>query len=126
MKHLIMTVGLPRSGKSTWARETGYPIVNPDSIRLALHGQSFIGNAEPMVWTIAKYMVKSLFIAGHDVVILDSCNQSEYRRNEWKSKEWKRLYKVFRTDIEECKKRALDNDQEYLITVIDRMNKDNP
>src|SRR5690554_6874569 len=34
-KHiLICTVGLPRSGKTTWARKQSYPIVNPDSIRL--------------------------------------------------------------------------------------------
>ena len=35
---LIVMVGLPRSGKTTWARKQGYPIVNPDSIRLAFHG----------------------------------------------------------------------------------------
>ena len=41
MKEIIVTVGLPRSGKTTWAREQGYPIVNPDSIRLSLHGKRF-------------------------------------------------------------------------------------
>jgi predicted kinase len=124
MKYLVMTLGLPRSGKSTWARQQGYPIVNPDSIRLALHGEAFIKNAEPMVWTVARYMVESLFLAGHDVVILDSCNQTERRRNDWRSKKWKRLFKVFDTDIEECKRRAVESNQEYLIPVIDRMKKD--
>ncbi len=33
MNRLILTVGLPRSGKTTWALEQGWPIVNPDSIR---------------------------------------------------------------------------------------------
>ncbi|GAF94425.1 unnamed protein product, partial [marine sediment metagenome] len=64
-KKLILTVGLPRSGKTTWARKQGIPMVNPDSIRLALHGKAFIEEAEPMIWTIAKYMVRALFIAGH-------------------------------------------------------------
>ncbi|KKK82651.1 hypothetical protein LCGC14_2801230, partial [marine sediment metagenome] len=49
MKKLILTVGLPRSGKSTWARKQGHPIVNPDSIRLALYGEPFIEEAEPMI-----------------------------------------------------------------------------
>ena len=33
-KKLIMTIGLPRSGKSTWARTQACPIVNQDSIKL--------------------------------------------------------------------------------------------
>ena len=30
--NLLATVGLPRSGKSTWAKEQGFPIVSPDAI----------------------------------------------------------------------------------------------
>jgi predicted kinase len=73
-KTLIMTVGLPRSGKSTWAIAQGHPVVCPDAIRLALHGQPFIATAEPVVWATAKLMVASLFEAGHGVVILDATN----------------------------------------------------
>ncbi len=46
MKKLICTVGLPRSGKSTWCKTQSYPIVNKDSIRLALHGQRYLQDAE--------------------------------------------------------------------------------
>ena len=73
-KTLILTVGLPRSGKSTWAMQQGYPVVNPDSIRLALHGHRFREESEEHVWAIAKTMVNSLFIAGHDKVIVDATN----------------------------------------------------
>lgn len=45
MKKLILTIGLPRSGKSTWAKQQGCPVVNPDSIRLALHGKAYIQEA---------------------------------------------------------------------------------
>lgn len=95
MKRLICTVGLPRSGKSTWARETGDPIVNPDAIRLAIHGQPFIGETEPFVWAVAKAMVSALFLAGHDTVILDATNTTRKRRDEWKSKRWVREWRVF-------------------------------
>ncbi len=95
MKTLILTVGLPQSGKSTWARQQGLPIVNPDSIRLALHGKPFIGLAEPFVWAIAKVMVRSLFIAGHDDVIVDATNTTRARRDDWKSRDWSRRFIEF-------------------------------
>ncbi len=51
-KTLIGMVGLPYSGKSTAARELGFPIVCPDAIRLALHGQRFILRDETAQSTI--------------------------------------------------------------------------
>ena len=73
-KVLILTVGLPRSGKSTWARSQAYPIVCPDEIRTALHGHRFIPEAEPFVRAVAKVMVRALFGAGHQCVIFDGSN----------------------------------------------------
>ena len=52
MKTLILTVGLPRSGKSTWALQQGHPVVNRDGIRKALHGEVYLQPAEDMVTTI--------------------------------------------------------------------------
>jgi len=118
-KNLILTVGLPRSGKSTWAKQQGYPIVNPDSIRLALHGQRFEKLAEPFVWAIAKTMVRSLFLAGHDTVIVDATNTTQGRRDEWESDEWQVTCRIIATSEEECIRRAGD-DQE-IIPVIERM-----
>ena len=103
---LIMTVGLPRSGKSTWAKEQGLPIVSPDAIRLALYNQYFITEAEPMVWIMARYMVEALFLAGHCEVILDATNTTIENRHKWKSKNWTRQYQVFDTSVEDCKRRA--------------------
>lgn len=124
MNKLIITVGLPRSGKSTWAKEQNIPIVSPDSIRLALHGERWNALAEPFVWAIAKVMVRALFISGHDTVILDSTAITKFRRNDWKSNEWVRLFKEFDTSKEICIERAKATNQEDLIPVISRMNKD--
>ena len=94
MKTPVMMVGLPRSGKTTRADECypGAPKVNPDAIRLALHGQPYVASAEPFVWAIARTMVKALFLAGHDVVVLDACNNTRARRDEWKSRSWRREF----------------------------------
>lgn len=116
---LICCVGIPRSGKTTWAKQQAFPVMNPDSIRLALHGQRFAANAEPMVWAIAKVMVRSLFGAGHKTVIVDATNTTKKRRDEWQSWEWGTFFKVFDTSKEECLRRA-EGDAEIL-PVIERM-----
>lgn len=119
MKKLILTVGIPRCGKSTWAKQQGFPVVNPDSIRLALHGQAFIPEAEPMVCTMARYMVESLFLAGHDVVILDATNVTAKRRAQWKSEKWDVFVMKIPFDLNTCITRAGDNQD--LVATIYRM-----
>ena len=121
MKTLILTVGLPRSGKSTWARKQGDPVVNPDSIRLALHGQAFLPEREPEVWNIAKLMVKSLFLAGHNTVILDATNTTKRRRWAWRSEDWKVKFEVFNTPLKLCIERAILTNKPDLVNVIIKM-----
>lgn len=128
-RKLIVLCGLPRSGKSTWAKASGHPVVNPDAIRLALHGKAFNNAAEPMVWAMAQYMVRSLFLAGHDTVVVDATNTTEKRREMWKASnidvgpvgEVEVELKVFETSPAVCKERAHIGDRDDLIPVIDRM-----
>lgn len=129
MNELIITVGLPRSGKSSWAQAQNYPIVNPDAIRLGLHGQPFIGEAEPFVWAIAQVMVRALFNAGHHTVVVDATNTSRKRRDFWKSRAWRRRFVTFGGPEmqEECMQRALaqypldEQAREGLVNAIIRM-----
>jgi predicted kinase len=120
-KTLICCVGLPRSGKSTWARAQGYPMVNPDAVRLAIHGHAFIANAEPFVWATSHAMVRALFLAGHDIVILDATNTTRKRRDEWRSEEWDTRFKLFDEAAEVCTVRAERGGRPDLVPVIARM-----
>lgn len=127
-KTLIVTVGLPRSGKTTWARKRGYPIVNPDSIRLAMHSQRFAERAEPLVWAVAVYMVRALFLAGHDTVIVDGCHVTGKRRDFWRvhfqedpGMECNVTFEYFWTDKETCIARAREIADEEIIPIIERM-----
>jgi predicted kinase len=120
---LICTVGLPRSGKSTWAKATGYPVVSPDSIRLALYGRDWYYPAEAWVWAIAHTMVEALFLAGHDTVVLDATNVSQDRRQHWISRYGAEniIWKIFRTPASVCRARATRLNQPDLLPVIAKM-----
>lgn len=120
-KVLICTVGLPRSGKTTWSRRQAYPVVNPDSVRLAIHGQRFCALAEPFVWATAKAMVRALFLAGHGTVILDATNVSRKRRDEWRSEEWGTFFHHVDTPKDVCLQRAISAGDDEIIDVIHRM-----
>lgn len=120
-KVLYAMVGLPRSGKSTVAKSLGFPIVNPDSIRLAVYGQRYWGPGDKMVWAVADIMVRALFGAGHDIVVMDATNITKWQRDQWQSENWNTVFCHVNTDKEICKQRAIDTDQADLVEVIEAM-----
>lgn len=82
---LALMVGLPRSGKSTYAKalqSSGWTRIEPDAFRIALHGHAFFAPAEGMVWAAAELAVRALLIGGHAVVI-DATNTTRHRRGGW-------------------------------------------
>lgn len=125
MKELWCLVGLPRSGKTTWATDIGgdyiYPIVSKDAIRLALHGERFLQEREGEVHEISRVMIHALFLAGHKVVVLDETNTTIKRRNECRSEHWSVRFKVFNTSEEECLRRAEAMNDTVIIPVIKKM-----
>lgn len=122
---LIAMIGLPRSGKSTicreWSKQRGWPIVNRDAIRLALHGQRYEAAAEPMVKAISLYMIKALFGAGHDVVLYDETNFSRAARDFIRSDQWDTKFYPVLTDMDTCIARAHATNQPDLEPVIKQM-----
>lgn len=110
MKTLFLTVGLPQSGKSTWANKTGHPIVNRDSIRFAIGGSIRYFEEEDRVSEIEKIMVNALFAAGHDKIIIDATHLKEKYRQAWLNFGFIYEYAIefvnFKTPLKECMKRA--------------------
>lgn len=105
---LILTVGLAGSGKSTWARNQEHVVVSPDAVRLAMHGQPFISQAEDLVWATVKLMVKHHFIYNPGTtVILDATNITQAQRDEWISSDWDLLFAVFDTPFDVCMERRM-------------------
>lgn len=121
-KELILTVGLPYSGKSDWARRYGEPVVSLDAIRGALHGCRYIPTAENLVWATARLMVRALFYGGADRVILDATNLTAKRRAEWDGPDWSTHYKLFRDSFDKaaCIERAAKDDPAF-VAIIEKM-----
>lgn len=122
---LYITVGLPCSGKTTWALAQDLPIISPDAIRFAFHGQRFLSEAEPWVWTYARTMPKALFYAGHERLIVDATNTKPERRRPWieeaRALELRPVLVLFHTDQDECARRAAECEDREILPIIRRM-----
>lgn len=104
---VIVTVGLPRSGKTTWAKSTGLPIVSPDAIRKALHGHRFYAPSETLVWAHAVIMARSLLLGGCPKVVVDATHMTVKRRKLWLDEfPGKVSFVMIPTPLETCLQRA--------------------
>lgn len=130
MNVLICTVGLPYSGKTTWAKGQGLPIVSPDAIRLAMFNCRFWDTGEPLVWAHTWIMCRTIFLAGHNEVILDVTNTTHKRRSaciraglpqDEKEITWQTVFHHIDTDRKVCLRRASDANDDVIIPVIAKM-----
>jgi predicted kinase len=82
---LTLTIGLPGSGKSTWAEglRQEFPdrirIVNRDDIRAA-NGTRFEDGDEQYVAMVRDFMIERLLILGYDVICSDTNLSPKVRR----------------------------------------------
>lgn len=72
MRTLYVTIGVPCSGKTTWAKEQGLSMVSRDTERLSIFGEYRMGSTkeENTITKIVEYKVKQLLRVGD--VILDN------------------------------------------------------
>jgi len=92
MQDLILTIGLPASGKTTWLNEfiqrhPEYYNVNRDDIRLMLQGRSrynkFTKSREKIVTDIAETSAISALMEGKSVIVSDT-NLNPTFNQKWK------------------------------------------
>lgn len=117
---LHLTVGLPRSGKSTMVKDMGFPVMNPDTIRLIYHGERFLLEGELNVWDIAARVVDRFRTRGEENLFIDATNTNAARRDFW-LKNYSGKLEVLRTPVDVCIRRAIDTGQQDLIPVIKSM-----
>lgn len=74
-------VGMPGSGKSTFADHSGLAIVRPDDIRELLTGDMSDQSQNTKVFQMAHERTRALLTAGYDVVF-DATNVTKRARSE--------------------------------------------
>jgi predicted kinase len=118
---LILLVGLPRSGKSTWAAGQNHPVVSRDAIRIQLHGRPFFPEHEDEVSQIEEQSVRDLIAAGHRTVIIDATHFRQEYIDRWKTGEWTIETRLFSTPRSLCIRRAKNCGRPDLVEVINWM-----
>lgn len=131
MSKLVMTVGIPASGKSCFAereREKGAVVISSDAIREELYGDVNDQKHNAEVFdTMKKRTVAAL--RNGDYVVYDATNLNAKRRINFlkelrrEVKEFEAFCAVFVTPYDECCKRNKDRERTVPDYVMERMYK---
>ena len=80
---LIVLVGLPGSGKSTWAERQGVSILSSDAVRALLTGDAGDQTANRLVFPTLRQMLATRMNAGAEATILDATSLTAKERRAW-------------------------------------------
>lgn len=125
MANLYYTVGAPRSGKSTYIKQSwdflNYTHVCVDNFRLAVYGKRWWREGESAAYAHAYLAARALLKTGNNVVYDDTNTSETSLRRIWEiDPDAKPI--VILTSTEVCKERAVATSQEDLFPVIERCN----
>lgn len=116
---LHVLVGLPCSGKTKYAQNTGYPVVSLNSVREAIHGPGPHNTfSDELIMIHAVIMIRSLFLAGHKNVVYDACNLTIADRNKLRSKVWVRSFNVINVDTGVSIQNCIKQNNSHMVDVI--------
>lgn len=120
---LICTVGLPRAGKTKWAKAYGSkhnaPVLNLLDLQRVIDEKRCDPDFAAFVVQTARVFLSCLFTSGYETVILEAPNITKLGRDCWNSETWNTVFQVIDTPKDECLVRALGD--EPLLAAIKQM-----
>lgn len=125
MKNIIILIGLPRSGKTTFRNDfkemyPHYVCVSADDLRYLIYGQRYFQGGEPLVWAFRGYMLESLFQNGNDILI-DETNTTTQRRESIIKQARKNGYNVIGIYMDTRLSTCISRSDEAIIDTLNRM-----
>jgi len=123
---LTVLIGLPRAGKSTWARDykTSEVVISADEFRQLMYGQRYYAEGKAMMWATRDISLKILMQQGVNIII-DETNTTVQARAKLLKLATKYDYYAEAIWIDAtqymCRVRAAQADQKDLIPIIEKM-----
>lgn len=126
MPDIIILSGLPRSGKTTFAKEymgRGFVKISADDMRYLVYNQRFWAAGENLMWSIRNICLEYM-LAQQLNIIIDETNTTAKRRSPIIKLAQQYNYNIIGVVIESvtkeiCIKRAKDTEREDIIPIIE-------
>ncbi|HBY58348.1 MAG TPA: hypothetical protein DEH78_00900 [Solibacterales bacterium] len=80
---VIVLVGLPGSGKSTWARDRNLPILSSDDTRALLKDDATDQTIHAEVFATMRYLLRRRLQLRRPVTVVDATNLTRKDRQAW-------------------------------------------
>lgn len=121
---LILLVGLPGSGKSTWAREQALPTLSSDAIRGLLADDETDQTIHQRVFATLRFLIRQRVAIGREVTCVDATHLTpKERRPYFRIKGCQVEAVFFNTPVAVCQARNQGRDRVVPARVIDAMAK---
>jgi len=83
MPKIIVTVGLPGSGKSTWLAQRGINAISSDEIRRWIADDPTVQHIHRVVFHAVRYFVVQRLKIGREVTYIDATNLTPWERRPY-------------------------------------------
>lgn len=109
MQRIVLMVGLPGSGKSTWLAERGLGAISTDEIRRILSDDTTNQTIHHRVFTTVRYLLRQRLAIGQPLTYIDATHLTRAERKpyfevaDWYGCEVDAVF--FPVSVEECLRR---------------------